>query len=61
MLLRCTELIAGDSPCMDFHSNVPAIVDEGCESEKHLVTARYVPQRAHKTQIDQVALSEISA
>ena len=39
---------------------VPAVVHERSQREEHLVAASDVPETANETQIDQVALSEIS-
>jgi hypothetical protein len=39
---------------------VPAVVDEGSEGEEHLVASSDVPESSNETQVNKIALSEIS-
>lgn len=39
---------------------LPAVVDEGSKGEEHLIASGDVPERSYETQIDEVALAEVS-
>lgn len=39
---------------------VPAVVDEGSEGEEHLVASGDIPEGSDETQVNEIALSEIS-